>query len=108
MKLRVWILAGLGLGLAAYIVLSRRGSHDTAETDGVESAGDRVGFWGRKQRVAGAGKYAAGKLKEGIGKVVGDDTLVAEGVVDQVEGAMQHTAGEAASSVGKVIHDLNG
>ncbi len=108
MKSRAWIFAGLGVGLAAYIVFGRRGLHCTAEADGLESAGDRVAFWGGKQRITGASKYVAGKLKKGIGTIVGDDTLVGEGIVDQVEGAVRHTAGQAASSVGEVIHDLNG
>ncbi len=106
MKLRTWIFAGLGVGLAAYIVFSRPTSRCAAENDGLESAGDRFASWGRKQRVAGAGTYAQGMLKRWFGRVMGNHTLVGEGIVDQVAGAACHTAGEVASSVGDVLHDV--
>lgn len=48
-----------------------------------------------KDRIVGAAKEAAGKVKEGIGQAIGNEKLEAEGVVDQVEGKVQNTVGKA-------------
>jgi uncharacterized protein YjbJ (UPF0337 family) len=48
-----------------------------------------------KDRIVGAAKEAAGKVKEGVGKAVGNDRLTAEGKVEQVEGKVQNTYGKA-------------
>ena len=44
-------------------------------------------------RVEGAAKNIGGKIKEGVGKVTGDEKLKAEGRADQVEGKVQNTVG---------------
>ena len=46
-----------------------------------------------KDRIAGSAKQAAGAVKEGVGKVTGDQKL-------QTEGAMQKTAGKAQNAFG--------
>lgn len=46
-----------------------------------------------KDRVAGAAKVAAGKIKETVGKVVGDAKLTTEGKAEQVEGKVQNAIG---------------
>lgn len=107
MKPHIWILAGSGLGLTAYFIFNRRSPECAPAADGLEATATRAILWGRKKRVSGAGRYAAGKLKEGIGKVIGDDALVGEGIVDQVAGAVKHTAGEVAGAAGEAIHNVN-
>jgi uncharacterized protein YjbJ (UPF0337 family) len=44
-------------------------------------------------RVEGAMKTTGGKIKEAVGKLVGDTSLETEGKVDQVEGKVQNTIG---------------
>ncbi len=46
-----------------------------------------------KDRVQGSGKKMGGKIKEGAGKLVGDEKLKREGQADQVEGTVQNAAG---------------
>ena len=46
-----------------------------------------------KDRVKGSATNLGGKLKEGAGKVTGDEKLKSEGVVDQVKGKVQNAAG---------------
>jgi uncharacterized protein YjbJ (UPF0337 family) len=48
-----------------------------------------------------------GRAREGLGRVLGDDDLVGEGVVDQAAGAVKDKVGNAAHAVGETIHDLN-
>ncbi len=56
--------------------------------------------------MSGAGKYAVGKVKERIGRVIDDHPLVGEGIVDQAAGAVKHTAGKVAGTVGEAIADV--
>lgn len=44
-------------------------------------------------RVKGSATNMGGKVKEGAGKVTGDDKLRSEGVVDQVKGKVQNAVG---------------
>jgi len=44
-------------------------------------------------RVEGAAKNIGGKIKEGVGKAVGDTKLRREGQVDQVKGRAQNAVG---------------
>lgn len=46
-----------------------------------------------KDRIEGAGKQIKGAVKEGIGKVTGDEKLKNEGKADKVEGKVQNTVG---------------
>ncbi len=50
-------------------------------------------------RVEGAAKNIGGKIKEGVGKVTGDEKLKAEGRADQVEGKVQNTVGGIKDAV---------
>lgn len=47
-----------------------------------------------QDKVEGTGKDIAGKVKEGIGKAVGNDRLRAEGNADQAEGKIQKKVGD--------------
>jgi uncharacterized protein YjbJ (UPF0337 family) len=46
-----------------------------------------------KDRVAGSAKVVKGKIKEAVGKAVGDVKLEAEGKTDKIEGAIQNAVG---------------
>ncbi|MGC1968600.1 MAG: CsbD family protein [Candidatus Acidiferrales bacterium] len=60
-----------------------------------------------RQRVTGAGSRLAGKLKEGVGRMTGDDSLAGDGIVDQASGVAKNAAGNVAQALGETIHDLN-
>ena len=107
MKAFPWIIAGIGVGIAAYVVLNQPGPQYATGNDDVEEAAGRTTLWGSKQRIYGTGGNVAGKLKEGIGRITGDDQLADEGVTDQAVGAVKDTAGRVAQAAGQTIHDLN-
>jgi len=46
-----------------------------------------------KDRVEGAARNVGGKVKEGVGKAVGDEKLRREGQVDQVKGRAENAVG---------------
>jgi uncharacterized protein YjbJ (UPF0337 family) len=46
-----------------------------------------------KDRVEGSATNMGGKVKEGAGKLTGDDKLRSEGMMDQVKGKVQNAAG---------------
>ena len=46
-----------------------------------------------KDRVKGSATNLGGKVKEGAGKLTGDDKLRSEGMMDQVKGKVQNAAG---------------
>lgn len=46
-----------------------------------------------QDRIEGAAKNIGGKIKEGVGKITGDEKLKAEGRADQLEGKVQNTVG---------------
>jgi uncharacterized protein YjbJ (UPF0337 family) len=46
-----------------------------------------------KDRVVGSAKVVKGKVKEAIGKAVGDAKLEAEGTADKIEGKVQNAVG---------------
>jgi uncharacterized protein YjbJ (UPF0337 family) len=107
MKAFTWVIAGAGAAIAAYLILNQPGPRYATGDEDVEYAANRASFWGSKQRVSGAGSGLAGKLKEGVGRITGDDQLAGEGVGDQVAGAVKDTAGRAAQAVGQTVHELN-
>lgn len=45
----------------------------------------------------GAAKEAGGNVKEGLGKLTGNEKLQAEGKADQLEGAVQKKVGDVKS-----------
>ena len=78
-----WLWAVLVLALiaaAAWYFLSRRSL--TSRTTGVSH-----------DRVAGSAEQMKGSLKEGVGSLIGDTKLQAEGRADKVEGKVQNTYG---------------
>ncbi len=88
------------LGAAIYLVLNDR----FAGQSGVN--GESAGSWGAKQRMSGTGNQLSGKLKKGVGDLVGDDKLSGSGVADQVTGTLKDVAGKAATAVQGAVDDL--
>jgi LPXTG-motif cell wall-anchored protein len=84
-----WLWAVLVLALiaaAAWYFLSRRSL--TSRTTGVSH-----------DRVAGSAEQMKGSLKEGVGSLIGDTKLQAEGRADKVEGKVQNTHGGAKDTL---------
>lgn len=46
-----------------------------------------------QDRIDGAAKNIGGQIKEGVGKLVGDEKLKNEGKADRVEGKVQNAVG---------------
>lgn len=103
-----WILAGVGIGLAIYVIKNQPAPRYATGTDpNVDDAAAKASGWGAKQRVTGTGGSIVGKVKEGFGRATGDDSTAAEGVVDQAVGAVKDAAGKVAGAVGDTLHDAN-
>ncbi len=54
-----------------------------------------------KDRIDGALKTTGGKIKEGVGKLVGDASLEAQGKADQVAGKVQNAVGGIKDAIKK-------
>jgi uncharacterized protein YjbJ (UPF0337 family) len=52
-----------------------------------------------KDKVTGAANQVGGKIKEGVGKVIGNEQMQAEGKIQQVKGQAQQKVGEAKSAI---------
>ncbi len=52
-----------------------------------------------ENRVEGAWDKVKGNVKEGVGKVTGDEKMQAEGKADQVKGKTESTVGGAKDTV---------
>lgn len=103
-----WILAGVGIGLAVYVLLNPSSpQYATGNSPDVDDAASNLNNWGAKQRVSGTGGNLVGKAKEGLGRVTGDDELAGKGLVDQAVGAVKDTAGKVAGAVGDTLHQAN-
>jgi uncharacterized protein YjbJ (UPF0337 family) len=107
MRALPWIIASVGVGLTAYFVLNQPGPQFATGNDDVEDAAVTTANWGSKQRMKGTGRGLVAKVKEGVGRAIGDQELQGEGALDQVVGAVQDTAGQAAHAVADTIHELN-
>ena len=46
-----------------------------------------------KDRVVGSAKVVKGKIKEAVGKAVGDTKLESQGTVDKIQGKVQNAMG---------------
>jgi len=108
MKALPWMIAGVGVGsVLAYLVLNTPGPQAETGLDSVENAARRTAAWGGRNKLSAAGSNVAGKVKQGLGRVLGDDDLAAEGALDQAAGAVKSAAGDLAQAAGQTIHDLN-
>ena len=116
-----WLLAGVGAGLATYFILRQQegspqfasptgaslGAGTATGLDAVDDAANRTASWGDKQRLAGTGANLVGKVKEGFGRLTGNDSLAAEGTADQAAGSVRNAAGNVANAAGQTLKDLN-
>lgn len=50
-------------------------------------------------RVEGSAKQMGGKMKEGVGKLTGDEKMKAEGKAEQFEGKVQNAVGGVKDAV---------
>ena len=50
-------------------------------------------------KIKGVANQVGGKVKEGVGKAIGDDEMRVEGVAQQIKGKAQKTIGDAKSAV---------
>jgi uncharacterized protein YjbJ (UPF0337 family) len=107
MKALAWMAFGVSLGVAFYIIMNQPAPMSATGDPDVEDAADRTSLWGSKQRVSGAGNRLKGRIKEGLGRAIGDDELVGEGAGHQVVGAVKDAAGKVAQAAGQTLHDLN-
>ena len=107
MKALPWILAAVGLGVAAYVVINTPGPEYATGNDSVEDVARRTSRWGSKNRISGTGTTLVGKLKEGLGNVTGNPDLADQGVVDQVTGSVKDAAGAVAQAAGQTLHEFN-
>jgi len=107
MKALPWILAAVGIGVAAYVVANTPGPQYATGNDDVESAARKTSQWGSKKRVTGTGTRLGGKIKQGLGNLTGNPDLADQGVGDQIAGSVKDAAGAVAQAAGQTLHDLN-
>jgi uncharacterized protein YjbJ (UPF0337 family) len=50
-------------------------------------------------KIKGVANQAGGKVKEGIGKAIGNEQMQVEGMAQQVKGKAQQKVGEAKSTI---------
>jgi uncharacterized protein YjbJ (UPF0337 family) len=107
MKTFAWLFAGIGIGLAVFLVANAPGPEYATGSDDVAGAARNTFGWGTKQRAKGMGAHIAGRVKEGLGNLTGDANLADSGVADQVEGTVREGVGNFAQAAGQTLHDLN-
>jgi uncharacterized protein YjbJ (UPF0337 family) len=93
MKALPWLLAIVGVGAAAYVVLNTPGPEYATGSDSIEGAARDTSTWGSK--------------KQAIGKATGNADLADEGVFDQVAGSVKDAAGSVAQAAGQTLHEFN-
>lgn len=59
-----------------------------------------------KDEIEGKYEQSKGSVKEGLGKLTGDDELRSEGAADQVKGDVQEGFGTAKRKVGETVEDI--
>lgn len=112
MSKSIYLLVGAAAGAAAtYLYLNPPVGLPPVSTgddvsDAFGKATARATSWGAEQRVSGTGNQVLGKVKQGLGDVVGDDKLANEGVFDQAKGAVKDAAGQAAHTAVDAIQEL--
>jgi uncharacterized protein YjbJ (UPF0337 family) len=102
------LLTGIGVGaILTYALFYEPTLQRETGFDEVEEAANKARRWGMKKRFGAASDTLAGRVKEGVGRVVGNDDLASEGVAEQAVGVAKDTAGRLSHAVGDTIHDLN-
>ena len=101
----MWILGATCLGVAAYVLIVDSEA-DARYADGANDLESQVSGWGTKNRVKGTGGVLGGKLKQGFGRLTGNEQMEGEGVADEGVGRVKDFAGQAAHAVSDTIADL--
>jgi uncharacterized protein YjbJ (UPF0337 family) len=107
MKLPFILAIASGAAIAAYILINTPGPEYATGNDSIEDAARGTAQWGSKKRITSKGSSVIGKVKEGVGRVTGDEDLATEGLVDQAAGAVKDAAGKVAQAAGETLHELN-
>ncbi|RRA50046.1 CsbD family protein [Acidipila sp. EB88] len=103
----MWILGVTFLGATAYVLYSNQLTPGPQYAgDDVDEFGNNIGSWGTKQRVTGTGSKLGGKLKQGFGKLTGDEQTESEGYVDEAVGNIKDGVGQAAHAVSDAVSNL--
>ena len=100
----MWILGATCLGVAGYVFFTDSFDSQDQSADALDEFGQSVSNWGTKNRVTGTGGQLGGKLKQGLGKLTGDDELQSEGVLDEGIGTVKDVAGKAAHAVSNALY----
>ncbi len=56
-----------------------------------------------KEQIKGAADKVKGAIKEAVGKLIGDDKLVAKGMADKAEGSVRQSVGDVKDAARKVV-----
>lgn len=107
MKTVAWLAAGIGIGLAVYLIANSPGPQYATGSDDLEDAARNTAGWGTKQRASGLGANVAGRVKEGLGNLTGNPDLADEGTADRFAGNVKEGVGKFAQAAGQSLHDLN-
>lgn len=107
MKTLAWLTAGVGIGLATYLIMNAPQPQYATGSDDMEDAARRTSGWGSKHRLTGTGSDMVGRVKEGLGNLTGNDRLANEGAADQLAGSAESGVGKFAQAAGQTLHDLN-
>lgn len=103
-----WIVGGVGLGLAAYLMMRDAEASPVAggASGGVRHVANRATIWGDKHRVMGAAAQALGAVKEGVGEALGEGGLAADGAVDHAAGTLLNATSKLADAAGKTLREM--
>ena len=55
-------------------------------------------------KVTGAANQVGGKIKEGVGKAIGNEQMEVEGKVQQVKGKVQKSVGDAKETIKDTVN----
>ncbi len=102
-----WLIAGLAIGAAVVVILGLEEQPPAYGDPDVERAANKVGAWGAKQRVHGAGGSLIGAAKQKFGEATGNYDLANEGAGEQTVGHIKDAVGKVADTASDVLKELN-
>jgi uncharacterized protein YjbJ (UPF0337 family) len=108
MRALPWILVGVGIGaVITAVFFSEPEAEYATGYDSVEGAARKTFGWGTTTRAEGTLQSVKGAVKEGFGRIIGDDEIAGEGSAERAVGDIKDAAGTLGHAVGQTIHDLN-
>ena len=102
-----WLIAGLAIGAAVVVILGLDEETPVYGDPDVERAANKIGAWGTKQRVYGAGGSLIGAARQKLGEATGNYNLANEGAGDQTIGHIRDAAGKVANTASDVLKEFN-